>query len=118
MGGCCFGKVCSYPWAIVYPEGVNATAGLPVHPTPIYESFASLIICITIYLVVRKGVRTGIPTLLWFTLYPLARFIIEFYRGDEIRGYLIQTDAVSLSTSQFIGLIIVTAAAARWLCCF
>jgi len=110
MGGCCFGRLCSYPWAIVYPEGVNPVAGLPVHPTPIYESLLSLAIAAIIYTAVRRNVRTGIPTLLWFTLYPLARFIVEFYRGDEVRGFIYQSDAFSLSTSQFIGLIIFLAA--------
>lgn len=114
MGGCCFGKVCSssVPWAIVYPEGANPLAGLPVHPTPIYESLASLLICAVIYAAVRKEARAGIPALLWFTLYPLARFTIEFFRGDDIRGYLIQTNAFNLSTSQTISLVVVLGAAA------
>lgn len=111
MGGCCYGKACALPWGVTYPEGVNPTIG-PVHPTPIYESLASLLICLVIYLAVRKQARAGIPALLWFSLYPLARFIIEFFRGDEIRGFLIQTDAVNLSTSQFLSLIVVVVAGA------
>src|SRR5688572_19445903 len=37
MTGCCYGRACSLPWAIRFPD-THATAGLPVHPVQIYES--------------------------------------------------------------------------------
>lgn len=41
FNGCCYGRVCTMPWAIRFPEGhathpVGAPA-TPVHPTEIYE---------------------------------------------------------------------------------
>lgn len=113
MGGCCYGKPCSLPWAVTYPGDVNPLAGLPVHPTPIYESLASLLIAGIIYLAIKKDLRRGGATLIWFTLYPIARFIIEFFRGDEIRG-LYQIAGFSISTSQTIGLIIFIITLALW----
>ncbi|HUT53958.1 MAG TPA: prolipoprotein diacylglyceryl transferase [bacterium] len=110
MGGCCYGKPCSLPWAVVYPQGANPVAGIPVHPSPIYESIASLIICAVIYLAIRKQAKTGIATAIWFTLYPLARFLLEFIRGDEVRGFVYQGASFSISTSQFIGLIVIAGA--------
>jgi len=110
MGGCCYGKPCDLPWAMVYPAGANPVAGIPVHPSPIYESLASLLIAIIIYAALRKNVRTGVATMLWFMLYPLARFLLEFLRGDEVRGFVFRGESVSVSTSQFIGLIIFSVA--------
>lgn len=113
MGGCCYGKYCDLPWAVTYPLE-HETAGMPVHPTPIYASLASLLIALVIYLVVRKGVRRGMPTLLWFTLYPLARICIEFFRGDVVRGFIYKWDTLGISTSQGIGILILAIAAAMW----
>jgi phosphatidylglycerol:prolipoprotein diacylglycerol transferase len=110
MGGCCYGKPCSLPWAIIYPAGANPVAGMRVHPSPIYESIISLIICGIIYLAIRRQAKTGIATAIWFTLYPLARFLLEFLRGDEVRGFVYQGASFSISTSQFIGLIVMACA--------
>jgi phosphatidylglycerol:prolipoprotein diacylglycerol transferase len=110
MGGCCYGKPCSLSWAVVYPPEVNPMSGIPVHPSPVYESLASLLICAVIYAAIRREARMGIPTMIWFTLYPIARFFLEFLRGDEIRGFVYQGQSFSISTSQFIGLLIIAAA--------
>jgi prolipoprotein diacylglyceryltransferase len=121
MGGCCYGQPvqvapgASAPWwCIVYPEAANPVGGLPVHATPIYESLASLLIAAIIYFAIRKEVRRGVPTMLWFTLYPIARFIVEQFRGDRIRGFIYQGDNFYISTSQFIGIIFIIVAVTGW----
>jgi phosphatidylglycerol:prolipoprotein diacylglycerol transferase len=139
MGGCCFGKICNLPWAVKYPfepdpfdpgkmhpilplEQMAKQAGLVnpdltqlrVHPSPIYESLISLLICIVIYVAIHKKVRMGTATALWLTLYPLARFLLEFLRGDVVRGFLYESDIISLSTSQFLSLLIFAGAAVLW----
>ncbi len=113
MGGCCYGKACDLPWAIHYPHD-HETLGLGVHPTPLYESFSSLILAAAIYVVINRGVRRGVPTLIWFTAYPIIRIVIEFFRGDKIRGFVIEDGPIPLSTSQFIGVILVVIAAGAW----
>ena len=110
MGGCCYGQPCDLPWAITYPPGANLLAGMPVHPSPVYESLASLLIAGIIYAVITRKARTGVPTLLWFTLYPIARFLLEYLRGDEVRGFVYKGETISVSTSQFIGLVIIAMA--------
>ena len=50
-------------------------------------------------------VYTGVTTSLYLISYSVFRFIIEFFRGDELRGNILW-----LSTSQFIGIIIFIAA--------
>jgi phosphatidylglycerol:prolipoprotein diacylglycerol transferase len=112
MGGCCYGKPCDLPWAITYPPGPTPVAGIPVHPSPLYESLASLLIAGIIYAVITRKARTGVPTLLWFTLYPIARFLLEYLRGDEVRGFIYKGEIISVSTSQFLGLVIIAIAVA------
>lgn len=110
MGGCCYGKPAEVAWAITYPVAGIMEEGVAVHPTPIYASLACFLIAVVIYLVIRKGSRRGVPTLLWLTLYPIARFIIELYRGDVVRGFVYEGAQLSLSTSQFIGILVMMSA--------
>src|SRR5260221_12382865 len=41
MNGCCYGRGCDLPWAIQFPEGSDAHALGPVHPTQIYDALLS-----------------------------------------------------------------------------
>ncbi len=82
FNGCCFGKACSLPWAITFPEGARgAPPGVPLHPTQIYEIL--VVVCI---LVVFKKLDYGRwrgAMLLWFlALYGTGRAATEFFRGD------------------------------------
>lgn len=114
MGGCCYGKACDLPWAITYPPGANPVAGIPVHPSPVYETLASFAIALVIYIAIRRSARMGVATALWFTLYPIVRFMLEFLRGDEVRGFLIESDAINISTSQFLSLLMLLVAGGIW----
>ena len=106
FGGCCYGRACPYEWlGVTYPLG-HETGGIPVFPTPLFESFSSLLIALIIYLVIRKGAMRGLPTVLWFILYPIARIIIEMFRGDRVRGYIFESGPFHISTSQFIGILL------------
>jgi len=106
FGGCCYGRVCPHEWmGITYPIG-HETGGVPVYPTPLFESFSSLLIALILYLIIRRGAMRGLPTVLWFILYPISRIVIEIFRGDHIRGYLFESESFHLSTSQSIGIVL------------
>ena len=82
FNGCCYGRACSMPWAITFPEGASgAPAGIPLHPVEIYEIL--LVLCILCAFTILKR-RWGSGTmLLWFLiLYGLGRASIEMWRGD------------------------------------
>ena len=106
MAGCCYGKPTNLPWAIVYPDHPihHPMAGIPVHPSPLYESFGAFIIALVCYEVFRRSKREGVPAILLFLLYGVLRFFLEFFRGDPERGFIIPG---KLSTSQFVSLIVV-----------
>jgi phosphatidylglycerol:prolipoprotein diacylglycerol transferase len=82
FNGCCYGKKCSMPWAITFPQGSKlAPPNIPLHPTQIYEILA--LICIFVVFRMMKYERWRGKMLLWFlVLYGLARAVIEVWRGD------------------------------------
>lgn len=121
LAGCCFGAQCDLPWGVSFPAGSPASeaqhdahilvskylVSLPVHPTQVYESAASLAISAICWLYVNPRKRYDGEVFVWFLgLYALARFVIEILRRDARGG------AAGLSTSQLIGVGLVLAAAA------
>lgn len=116
--GCCFGRPTNVAWAVRFPEdsvvamGQHAagliplgTAPHPVHPTQLYEAAAELLIFAVLMWVPRKF--RGQQILTYLILYPIARSIIEIYRGDSDRGFVFGT---WLSTGQFVSLFVALAA--------
>jgi phosphatidylglycerol---prolipoprotein diacylglyceryl transferase len=116
MAGCCYGRETHVPWAITFtnPEAaanVGTPLGVPLHPTQLYESAAEALILVLLLWTEKKG-RPFEGRTFWsyLVLYGISRFVIEFFRGDE-RGIVFGT----ISTSQFISLIIVPVAIAMLL---
>lgn len=110
--GCCYGKATTLPWGIRFTdpysaENVGVPLNLPLHPVQIYESIGAFLLFL--YLMWRLKGRhfTGQIILEYLMLYAVLRFAIEFFRGDEDRGFVLHG---LLSTSQFIGIITVLAA--------
>ncbi|MBI5376406.1 MAG: prolipoprotein diacylglyceryl transferase [Candidatus Schekmanbacteria bacterium] len=106
FAGCCYGKPTDVPWAITFtnPESLAyPVLGEHIHPTQLYESASNLMIFVILNLTLKRKKFDGQNALLYIALYGTARFIIEFFRGDE-RGFIF--DSV-ISTSQGVALIIV-----------
>ncbi len=82
FNGCCYGRACSMPWAITFPEGARgAPAGIPLHPTQIYEILIIVLIFI-VFIILRSEKWRG-TKLLWFlTFYGPGRTATELLRGD------------------------------------
>jgi phosphatidylglycerol:prolipoprotein diacylglycerol transferase len=120
MAGCCFGAACKLPWAISFPWRSAASESqfkahllesarlwsLPVHPTQIYESAASLAIAAVCLAWVHPRKRyDGQVFVAFLVLYAVARFLLEFLRRDDRGGLW------GLSTSQLVGVALVGVAA-------
>ena len=119
MAGCCFGATCNLPWAVSFPwkspaseeqfkDHLLPTArmwSLPVHPTQIYESAASLAIAAACLMWIHPRKRyDGQVFAAFLALYAIARFLLEYLRRDDRGGFL------GLSTSQLLGLAMLAAA--------
>lgn len=107
MAGCCYGRPTRVPWAVTFTDpfaasNVGTPLHVPLHPTQLYEAGAELVILAVLLASERRGRPfAGRTFWLYVLLYAIARFVIEFYRGDP-RG----TVVAALSTSQFISLLL------------
>ena len=108
MAGCCYGRPTDLPWGITFTNTLAAAnVGTPLeialHPTQIYEAIAELAI-FGILLAGEHRWRRFPGRTFWtyMLLYPVARFVIEFYRGDP-RGMAFG----AVPTSQFLSALIV-----------
>jgi phosphatidylglycerol:prolipoprotein diacylglycerol transferase len=101
FNGCCYGRTCSMPWAITFPEGgAGAPAGVPLHPVEIYEVL--VVLCILVVFRILKHKRGSGTMLPWFLiLYGLGRAAIELWRGDVEHHLYVG----SLTLSQLICLV-------------
>ena len=111
--GCCYGRPAEVPWAVTFRDSyasrtVGTPLDTPLHPTEIYEAIACLAIFFLLAQVARRKRFDGQVTLAYVLLYGIARFVIEFYRGDAVRGSVF---GGWLSTSQFIAILMAIAVA-------
>lgn len=132
--GCCFGRPTDACTGVHFPQGSMAyhlhverwsdmmnglTSSLPIHPTQLYESVAEMMIFITLAAIIRPRKRFhGQVFLTYLVLYALLRTVVEFFRGDHARGYLVTwgttehigmhtlNDISGISTSQAISLLV------------
>jgi len=85
LNGCCSGRPCSLPWAITFPEGASVPhAGVPVHPTQIYE-IVLVALLFVLFQTLDRNVWRG-TLMFWFvTVYGLGRAATDGFRGDVDR---------------------------------
>ena len=81
LNGCCYGRVCSLPWAIRFPSG-HPTGGLPVHPTEIYDALNNLILYLLLAWLFRRKKFDGQIFATYLIGYTVTRTIMEYLRGD------------------------------------
>ena len=110
--GCCYGKPTEGPFGVTFRdpfahEAVGTPLNVPLHPTQIYLSANAFVIFLILQWAYRRRTFDGEIFWLYVLLYAITRGILETFRGDSIRGFLIPG---VLSTSQFIGLVGVAAA--------
>lgn len=105
FAGCCYGIPYDGPLSYTYTESVGLTPiGVPLLPIQLISAVCLLILFavqLTVYLKLGKN-RQWLNTKLYLIVYPILRFIIEFFRGDTERGMF-----GGLSTSQIVGIVIV-----------
>jgi phosphatidylglycerol---prolipoprotein diacylglyceryl transferase len=102
--GCCYGRRCDLPWAVTFtdPRAFELTGvplGVPLHPTQIYHALADLLILVVTVRVMARRRFDGQVFWVYVLCYATLRFLIEFLRGDSVRGVYF---GGWLSTSQII----------------
>jgi phosphatidylglycerol:prolipoprotein diacylglycerol transferase len=95
LNGCCYGRACSLPWAIRFPnqsapwlqhfqQGLvgKGDPSLPVHPTEIYDALLNLVLYLFLAWLFRHKKFNGQVFATYLIYYALFRFIVEYFRGD------------------------------------
>lgn len=79
LNGCCYGKPSDLPWAVKFP-----TLAEKVHPVQLYAFAACVLVFFILRFTHKRKPFDGFTTALYFILYPAARLILEFFRGDNL----------------------------------
>lgn len=109
MAGCCWGAACDLPWAITYTSPI-AAANLgtplhqPLHPFPVYSSLFNLGLYLFLAAYYKRRPAAGSVFATYLILYGTGRFLLEWTRGDTVRGFVF---GGALSTSQLISIVLI-----------
>ena len=105
MAGCCYGKETDGPIFITFTnEAAVAPTDVHLHPTQLYSVFLLLSIFVALRMFKRHQRFEGQLFFLYIIFYAIGRGIIEIFRGDIRRGFIIED---WLSHSQFISIIMI-----------
>lgn len=112
--GCDYGKPTKTWLGVIFTNPVShdltgVPLGVRLYPTQVLESLATLAIFLVLIWRYRHKTQDGQIFILYLTLYGVARFFLEFLRGDADRGFVFDH---LFSTSQFIALLALGTAAA------
>lgn len=87
----------------------TGSRSLPVHPTQVYSTINAALTAWLLWNWFPHRRRDGEVALLLFTLYPIARFLLEMIRTDEASIF-----GTGLSISQNVSLLVLALAIAAW----
>lgn len=105
LAGCCYG-VESEHGIVLTQSMVESANGVPRVPVQLYEALFELALFAALSVFLNKEWFRGKLISLYLLTYAAGRFVLEFWRGDEYRGFIF-----GLSTSQFISVFVFAAAA-------
>lgn len=104
LAGCCYGIPYGGIGAVVFPKDSLAISGVPLFPVQLVEAVFLMIISLTILILQLKlGWKYTVET--YLITYGIIRFILEFFRNDDVRGSIYM-----FSTSQWISLLLIMVA--------
>ena len=111
--GCCFGRECAEPWAVIFRNKYAAALtgvhlDTPMHPVQLYEAALNFINFGVLFLILKKKKFDGQVFSLYIINYSIIRFFTEYFRGDHAdKAYFLRgaTAFSSLSVPQLFCLL-------------
>jgi phosphatidylglycerol:prolipoprotein diacylglycerol transferase len=94
INGCCYGSVTTVPWGVCAQDAVR-------HPTQLYESAFNLLVYGILLWFFPRRKHNGQVLALYLLTYPVGRFLLEFFRGDERLHWLGFNVAQEISVGMF-----------------
>ena len=99
--GCCYGVESHI--GFTYNHSIVTQANhINRFPIQLVEATYNLALFSLLFYLLKKNKMQGKILGLYLLLYPTGRFIFEFFRGDEYRGFIF-----GISTSQFISILLI-----------
>lgn len=104
MAGCCYGIEYDGKLSITFRNAIAAPNNISLMPVQLFEAAGNFILCTILTILFFKNISKLSLSGLYLICYGTMRFILEFFRGDKIRGSML-----FLSTSQWISIVILAA---------
>lgn len=98
LGGCCYGVEWEHGFTFTNSL-IESANGVPRVPVQLFEAGLELVLFLMLTLLLVKGRLKGKLLSVYLLVYSVGRFVLEFWRGDDYRGFLF-----GLSTSQLISI--------------
>lgn len=99
MAGCCYGMEYDGAFSVTFQNAIGAPNGVPLLPVQLIEAAGNFLLAAVLTVLFLKT-TVSLPGI-YLACYGTMRFILEFFRGDAVRGKF-----GYLSTSQWISLAI------------
>jgi phosphatidylglycerol---prolipoprotein diacylglyceryl transferase len=109
MAGCCYGVPTDSILGVIFTD-VKCQAeplNTSLHPTQLYEATMIFSIMTGLWIYRSRKKFNGQLFLIYLMIYALGRGVLELFRGDIERGFIIEN---VLSNSQFISLLVIVVA--------
>lgn len=86
--GCCYGRECAAPWAVVFRnryagELTGVRLDTPLHPVQLYESALNFLNFGILFLILKRKKFDGQVFAFYIINYSIIRFFTEYFRGDH-----------------------------------
>jgi len=111
-GDGCYGVPTNLPWGMSFPNGIEPTF-VRVHPTPLYELGAGLLIGWWLWRRGGKAHGTGAIVGEYLVLSGIARFLVEFIRRNPHVLWGLSNAQLASAGSVFVGIGLIGWAAMR-----
>jgi len=114
--GCCYGKPTHFFWGVTFTNPIanrnsQTPLNIPLEPTQLFESAVELVNFFVLMWLFRRKKFDGQVFGAYLILYGVARFFLEFIRGDEGRGSVF---GGLMSGTQLISILLVIIGAFIW----
>ena len=101
LGGCCYGVESDFGFIAPHNDLLPGFGGVRRFPISLVECVFNLLVFALLLYLYKKQKFSGKMIYVYMLIYPVGRFIFEFFRGDAIRGIYF-----GLSTSQWISIVL------------
>lgn len=113
--GCCYGHPTHVSWAVTFTDPRSLVEpgllGIPLHPTQLYEMVVEFANFALLYWMIKRKRFEGQVVGAYMFLYGIARFFLEFLRGDPGRGEVFGI----ITGTQLIAIGLVIAGGVLWM---